>query len=127
LRIKKAFLFLQAKNIENIQKIIKENDKPKPHINMTMKNLSRKQIIIPISRDNKKNFMKESNIHVLNMNEALKNIKSNILVDFIYSDVASITIVTNKVTTSLDLQTIKQYIKGTNCINSNEVELPRLL
>ena len=40
------------------------------------------------------------------MNKALKNIKSNILVDFICSDVASITIITYKVTISLDLQTI---------------------
>ena len=71
-----------------------------------MKGLSRKQIIVPISRDNKKNFMEESNIYVSNMNKALKNIKFNILVDFICSDVASIIIITYKVTISLDLQTI---------------------
>jgi len=71
--------------------------------------------------------MEESNTHVSNMNEVLKNIKSNVLVDFICPNVASITIVTNKVTTSLNLQTIEQYVKDTNRINSNKVELLRLL
>jgi len=41
------------------------------------------------------------------MNKALKNIKSDVLVDFICPDAAAITIITNKVTTSLDLQTIE--------------------
>ena len=42
LKIKEAFPFLKAKNINNIQKIINENNnfKPKPYINMTMKELS---------------------------------------------------------------------------------------
>ena len=42
LKIKEAFPFLQVTNINNIQKIIKENNspKPKPHINMTTKRLS---------------------------------------------------------------------------------------
>ena len=70
-----------------------------------MKGLSRKQVIVPISKDNKKNFMEESNTHVSNMNKALKNIKSNILVNFIYSNVASIIIITYKVTISLDFVT----------------------
>ena len=91
---------------------------------MTMKGPSRKQIIVPMSRDNK-NFIEESNIYVSNMNKALKNIKSDVLVDFIYTNADSIIIITNKVTTSLDLQTIEQYVKETNCINSNEVELLR--
>ena len=126
LKIKEAFPFLQAKNIKNIQRIIKGNDKLKPCINMTTKDPSRKQVIIPMSRNNKKNFIEESNIHISNMNRALKNIKSDILVDFIHTDANGIIIITNKVTASLDLQTIEQYIKGANCINSNEVESSRL-
>jgi len=66
--------------------------------------------------------MNESSAHILNMNRALKNIKSDIAVDFICSDVAGIVVVTNKVVFSSDLQTIKQYIKGTNHINSNNIE-----
>ena len=33
---------------------------------------------------------------------------------------------TNKITSFLDLQTIKNYIKNTNCINTNGVKVPRL-
>jgi len=39
---------------------------------MAMKNLSRKQVIAPMSGNNKKNFMEESNAHVSNINRALK-------------------------------------------------------
>jgi len=56
--------------------------------------------------DNKKNFMKESSSHVTNMNSTLKNIKSDVMVDFVWVNSRGITIVTNKVASSLDLQTI---------------------
>ena len=42
LKIKKTFPNLQAKKIENIQKIIKGNGKSKPKLIMTMKGPSRK-------------------------------------------------------------------------------------
>ena len=93
---------------------------------MTIKGPSCKQVIIPMSGDNKMNFMNKNNAHVFNMNRALKNIKSDVVVDFICSDNMGIIAVTNKVASSLDLQTIKQYIKGTNCINFNKVDSPRL-
>ena len=48
------------------------------------------------------------------------------MVDFICSDVASIIVVTNKVTAALDLQFIEQYIKGASHINLNEINSPRL-
>ena len=60
-----------------------------------------------MSSDNKKSFIDESSVYVSNINRILKNIKSNILVDFIHTDVAGIIVVTNKVTSFLDLQTIK--------------------
>ena len=56
LKIKEMFPTLKAKNIENIQKIIKGDGKPKPHINITTKGLSGKQIIIPMNDDNKKHL-----------------------------------------------------------------------
>ena len=126
LKIKEAFPSLKAKNINNIQKIINvnNNSKHKSHINITTKGLSQKQVIVSISSDNKKNFMDESNTYVLNMNRILKNIKSNVLVDFICTNAAAIMVVTNKVISSLYLQTIEQYIKDANRINSNS---PRLL
>ena len=90
-----------------------------------MKEPSYKQVIIPISNDNKINFINESSTYVLNMNRALENIKSDIMVNFICFDASGIIMVTNKVIASVDLQSIKQYIKDTNCINSNKVKSPK--
>lgn len=41
------------------------------------------------------------------MNNVLKNIKSDVMVDFICSDTVGIIVVTNKVAASLDLQSIE--------------------
>jgi len=73
-----------------------------------------------------KKFIDESSSYVSNLNRALKNIKSKIMVKFILSDSMGITIVTNKVTLASDLQTIENYIKTANCINSTRVEVPCL-
>ena len=51
--------------------------------------------------------MNESGAHISNMNRTLKNIKLDIMVNFIYFDAAEIIVVTNKVAASLDLQSIK--------------------
>ena len=72
-----------------------------------------------MSRNNKKNFMKENSTYVLNINRTSKNIKSNIMTNFIC-------LITNNVTTLLDLQIIEQYIKNANYINSNKVKSLRL-
>jgi len=79
-----------------------------------------------MNNDNKAKFMKLSSSYITNLNRALKNIKSEVMVDFICMDQAGITIVTNKVTSSLDLQTIKKYIKNTNHINSDKVNISHL-
>jgi len=48
-----------------------------------MKGPSRKHIIIPMSNDNNMKFMKNSSMHVTNINKVLRNAKSEVLVDFI--------------------------------------------
>jgi len=53
---------------------------------MTTKDLSRKQIILPIGNKNKIKFMASSNNHVVNLNRALKNIKSDIMADYVCSE-----------------------------------------
>ena len=47
--------------------------------------------------------MKESSIHITNMNRTLKNIKMDVMVNFIQQDLNSIIIITNKVTSTLEL------------------------
>ena len=42
LKIKETFLALNAKKIDQINSIVKENMKPKPKIHMTTKDFSRK-------------------------------------------------------------------------------------
>jgi len=41
-------------------------------------------------------------------------------------ETSGIIIVTNKVISSLDLQMIENYVKKANCINANEVKVPKL-
>ena len=127
LKIKETFPKLLANKIDNIHKIVNGGNKPKPKLNMTTKGSSRKQVIIPISNDNKAKFMESSNAHITNLNRALKNIKSEVMADFFCMEQIDITIVTNKVILSLNLQTIKIYIKNTNYIDLDKVDISCLL
>ena len=79
-----------------------------------------------MSIDNANNFVKESNIHVANINRLLKNIKLDIMADFIHIENTGMVISTNKVANPLDLQTIKKYIKNTCCIEVEQIEPLRL-
>ena len=126
LKIKEVFSTLKMKNIDNIQCMIKGNSKPKPWINMTTKSMSRKQVIVPMNDTNKNNFMKKSNVYITNINRVLKNIKTDVMVNFIWQDLNGIIIVINKVTSTLELQIIKNYVKNTNHINAEGVKTPRL-
>ena len=119
LKIKEAFLNLQNKKIENIQKIINSKSKPKLKLNMTTRRLLRKQIIVSINVKNTNNFIKDSSSHVTNINRALKNIKSNVMADFICVENSRVVITTNKVAKTLNLQTIERYVKNTNNIKVN--------
>ena len=83
---------------------------------MTTKRPSKKQVIISMNTKNRNCFMKELSAHVYNINRALKNIKSEIIADFIHLDNKGIIITTNKMTSMLNLQTIKRYIKNINNI-----------
>ena len=85
----------------------------------------RKQIIVPISNNNKTKFIVSSSKYITNFNRALKNTKSEVMVDFTYIDQNSIVIVTNKIT-SLDLQTIEKYIKNIEYFNSEDINTPHL-
>ena len=88
---------------------------------MTIKEPSRKWIIIPISTNNIKRVIASSN-----MNRLLKDIKSEILINFIWSDNKNIIITTNQVATTSDLNIIEKYIKDLNNINSSVIKSLRL-
>ena len=69
---------------------------------MITKSLSRKHVIISISNNNKTRFIENSSNHVANINRVLKNIKSEVIADFIHLDQSDIIIVTNRVALPLD-------------------------
>ena len=115
------------KEINEINNIIKGPIKTKPCIQMTTKCPSRKQIIIPMVKDNIDKFMKNSLIHVTNLNRNLRNAKSEVLVDFIQLDLLGITVATNKVSLNSDLIIIEKYVKNLENINSTQIKTPWLL
>jgi len=128
LKIKKAFFTLNAEKIDQVNNIVKGIVKSKPKIQMTTKGPSRKQVIIPMSKDNIDSFMKNSSLHIVNINRQFCNAKSEILVDYIQAEPLGITIVTNKVSQQSDLMIINQYIKNSNDVNAlqvNELCLPK--
>jgi len=123
IKIKEAFSTIGTNKIEQINNIIKSNTKAKPHIQMMMKEPSRKHIIIFMSSENNMKFMKNSSIHVTNINKSLRNAKSEVLVNFIWSDPLEITVVTNKISLQLDLQIIEQYVKNADDIDALQVKV----
>ena len=64
---------------------------------MTTKDPSRKQIIVPMSKENNSNFMKNLALYMVNINRQLRNAKSEVLVNYIRSDLLGIMVITSKV------------------------------
>ena len=127
LKIKETFPNLSNNKIEQVQKVInRPNNNSKPRISMTTKDPSHKQVIIPISNDIAKEFIKELNLHVTNINHALKVIKSSMIADFIRVDDKGIVVTTNNIALSLDLQEIEKYIKNSLSSDIDKVSLARL-
>jgi len=123
LKIKDNFFNLPSKKIEDIHKAINNIGKPKPHINITTKGSSHKQIIIPIGSKNINKFIASSDNHITNLNHALKSIKSDIIIDFIHSNYQGLIIILNKVVFSSDLSIVENYIKNTNSMDSNNTQI----
>ena len=126
LKIKEIFPNLKDYKIEQIQKIISNVKKPKPRLNMMIKGLSHKQVIVPISIENVKYFMRVSSMHVININKTLKDIKSNVMANFVCSDDKGIIIFTNNIACPSDLQEIKKYVKNTLCAVTDQIATSRL-
>ena len=70
--------------------------------------------------------MASSSTYITNINRSLKNIKSDVIADYIWLELIGITIVTNKVVSPSDLQAIENYIKNVENINLEDIETLRL-
>ena len=102
------FLNLPNKKIKQVQKVInRSNNKIKPRITMTTKGLLQKQVIVLMSNDITKEFIKCSNSYVANINCAFKAIKSNMLADFMHVEDKGIVLTTNNVASGSNLQEIE--------------------
>ena len=124
IKIKETFPSIGVKEIDQINNIVRGPSKSKPCIQMTTKDPSRKQIIIPMVKDNIDKFIKNSLIYVTNLNRNLRNTMSEVLVDFIRSDLLGIIVVTNKVSLNSNLLIIEKYVKNLENIDSTQVESP---
>ena len=98
----------------------------KPKINMTTREQSRREVIIPMIKTNAELIVNSAHIHISNINKCLKNSKSDIFADFIQFNVNGIIIMTNKPTSNLNLTTIEKYLKNIQNVNPNSIESPRL-
>jgi len=125
-KIKEIFPNISVKKIKEVQKMLNKPKKDKPRLNIITKDLLRKQIIILMSLGNSNKFMVLSNKHVSKINKAFKDIKSDILANFIQADNKGLTITTNKVISTSDLSIIEKYIKNINVVDSNNVLSLRL-
>ena len=80
-----------------------------------------------MSSENSMKFIRNSSLHVTNINKSLRNVKLDVLVDFIQSDQMVIIVVTSKVALQSDLHIIKNYVKNIDNINSLSMEVLWLL
>ena len=87
----------------------------------------KKQIVVPMSTNNFERVMIKSNTHIANINKLLKEIKSDISANYIYSDSKKVIIITNKIAITSDLNMIEKYIKELNDVDTINVISPRLL
>ena len=113
LKIKEMFPNLSNKKIDLVQKVINGSiNKPKPRINITTKGPSCKQVIMLMNSKLSKKFIKDLNLHVTNINCALKGIASKTIVNFIRVEDKGIVVTTNNISSNSDLQEIKNYVKS---------------
>ena len=123
LKIKKNFSELSNKKIEEINKtIFSKTDKPRPRINMMTKNLSHKQIIIPMNMENTNKFMLSSSGYITNFNCSLRNTKYDFTIDFICVDHQGLIITSNEIASQSEISIVSNYVKNCNNINPNNIQ-----
>ena len=121
LKIKKAFPTLPKRKIIEIYNAVM--DKPanrSKRIQITIKGLSRKQAIVPITEKYTDLIINKTSIYVGLINGLSRSAKSNTHSEFIKLCPGSISIVTNNIPAPSDLSIIKKYFKSINGINADE-------
>ena len=96
--IKNVFLNTSSKKIVEINNIINISSLVKLRIKMTMKELSRKQVIISISKINANIIGSNTSFHMNAINKCFKKTNLNTLAKFINVEKVSIIVITNQAT-----------------------------
>ena len=121
---------ISSKLADEVGKMLKAKNSSKsnkkPRINMTTRGLSRREVIIPMTKPNIELIVNSAYIHTSNINKCLKNSKLDIIIDFIHVTNNGIIITTNKLANNLDLSTIKKYLKNIKNVDLNSIESPHL-
>ena len=126
LQIKDAFLSLSAGEVDKIMKSTNSSKrKKKLSINITTRRPSRKQVIVPIVKSNAELIVQSAYQYIINTNNCLRNIKSDVIVDFLQVWIDGINITMSKPANPSDLTTIKKYIKNINNISLYLIESSR--
>ena len=84
IQVKKAFSALSA---DEVGKMLKTKNSSvgtkKPKINMTIRGLSRREVIIPMTKVNTELIINSAHTHISNVNNCLKISKSDTIANFI--------------------------------------------
>jgi len=122
LKIKEAFPALLNKKILEIHDVaFPKPDNKGCRIQHTTRGPSRKQAIIPTSDNIKDIIMKEANAHIFQINMLLKSIKSTMRAEFICPCPGGVSINTNSVPNTSNLNTIERYLKSINGTSNDEM------
>ena len=122
-QVKEVFPTLSADEVGKVLKIKNSRgDNRKPKINMTTRELSRKEVIILMTKHIAELIVNSAHIHITNINKCLRNSKSDIVADFIQSTNNGIIITTSKPANDLNLAIIEKYLKSIQNIDSDLIE-----
>jgi len=125
--VKEAFPALSADEVGKMLKVKNSNrGSKKPKINMTTREQSRREVIIPMTRANAELIVNSAHIHTTNVNKCSKNSNSNIVADFIRFNTNGIIITMNKPASDLNLSTIEKYLKNMQNVIPESIESPCL-
>ena len=93
---------------------------------MTIKGPFQKQVIVSMNNEVAKRYLKDASMYIININRVLKDIKSNIITNFICVDDNSFVITTNNVASPSNLQEIEKCIKNSLTNDMEQISSSRL-
>ena len=94
---------------------------------MTTKWPLRKQVIIPMSKNNAKIIRSNTNFHIKSINRYLKETNSSTSADFIHMEKVGIIMTTNQAASVQDIGIINKILKEAENINWDLINSPQLL